>query len=309
MTSVTWYVARSAGLVAYLLLSTSVVLGVLMSARARLTWPRFAVEEVHRFLAILTGVFLVIHGGALLLDSVVPTSLVQVLIPFSTSYRPFAVGLGVIAAELLAAVGLTNALRKRLPHRLWRRVHYLTIVVWLSATAHGLLAGTDRHDPWFVALAAVATCSVSLAFLFRFTKRAELPAIAGVAVAAVAVAFGLAFTPQARSHTAAKVRRGVSVPATYSAPVTAQIVAQRGDPLVSVIGSAGTAALRADLLVADGGLRDSSFQLRFATGARCHGRLTTVLNSGARGSCGSHQVSIEWIIDESRHVTGQLRLS
>ena len=96
MSPAVWYAARSAGIVAYLLLSGSVVLvGVSMSSKRKLQWPRFAVEEVHRFLSLLTGVFIVLHGGSLLLDRVVPFSLAQVLVPFTSSYRPLTVGLGV----------------------------------------------------------------------------------------------------------------------------------------------------------------------------------------------------------------------
>jgi sulfoxide reductase heme-binding subunit YedZ len=175
MSGVAWYVARSSGIVAYLLLSGSVVIGVLMAGRARFTWPRFAVEEVHRFLAILTGVFIVLHGGALLLDTVVPFSLAQELVPFTAGYRPFAVGLGVVAAELTAAVGISNALRSRLPHGVWRRVHYLTLAVWAFATLHGLLAGTDRFDPWFAGLAGMSIAAAGTAFVARFSPR-RLPA-------------------------------------------------------------------------------------------------------------------------------------
>ena len=166
-----WYFARSSGIVAYALLSASVVVGILMAGKTRFTWPRFAVEEVHRFLAILTGVFVVLHGATLLLDSVVPTSLAQALVPFASGYRPFAVGLGVTAAELMAAVGLSNAFRKQLPHRVWRRVHYLTLGVWVLATGHGLLAGTDRVDPWFAAVAGAAISSTLLAAYARFAPR------------------------------------------------------------------------------------------------------------------------------------------
>ena len=166
-----WYAARSSGLVAYVLLSASVVLGVLMAGRAQFTWPRFAVEEVHRFLAILTGVFVVLHGATLLLDSVVPTSLVQELVPFTSSYKPLPVGLGVTAAELMAAVGISNAFRKQLPYRAWRRIHYLTLGVWVLATGHGLLAGTDRFDPWFAGLAGAAISSTLLAAYARFSPR------------------------------------------------------------------------------------------------------------------------------------------
>jgi len=163
-----WYVARSAGIVAYLLLSSSVVLGVLMSARLSLTWPRFAVEELHRFLAILTACFLALHGVSLLADRVVPLALWQAVVPFTSHYRPFAVGLGVAAAELMAAVGVSNALRKRLPYRRWRAVHYATIGVWGLATVHAVLAGTDRLDPWFAAIVAGAVSAVLLAFAVRF---------------------------------------------------------------------------------------------------------------------------------------------
>ena len=175
MSPAVWYFARSAGIVAYLLLSASVLLGVLMAGKAKLTWPRFAVEELHRFLSILTGVFIVLHGASLLLDNVVPTSLVQELVPFTTSYRPWAVGLGVCAAELIAAVAISNALRSRLAHRTWRSVHYLTLPAWLLASAHGVLAGTDRFDPWFAAIAAGMVSAVSIAGFARFS-RARVPA-------------------------------------------------------------------------------------------------------------------------------------
>ena len=170
-----WYFARSAGVVAYLLLSSSVLLGILMAGKARLSWPRFAVEEVHRFLAILTGVFLVLHGGALLLDSVVPISLAQELVPFTSGYRPFAVGLGVTTALLLAAVGISNALRGAIPHAVWRRIHFLTLPAWLLASLHGILAGTDAGDPWFAAIAGGAVAAVAVAAWTRFSP-ARVPA-------------------------------------------------------------------------------------------------------------------------------------
>jgi sulfoxide reductase heme-binding subunit YedZ len=163
-----WYFARSAGIVAYLLLSSSVLLGVLMAGKSNFRWPKFAVEEVHRFLAIVTGVFIVLHGGSLLLDRVVPISLGQELIPFTSSYRPLAVGLGICAMELIAAVGITNALRRRIPYAAWRKVHYLTLPAWLLATVHGVLAGTDAGDPWFAAIAAGAFASVAIASFVRF---------------------------------------------------------------------------------------------------------------------------------------------
>ena len=151
----TWYAARAGGMLAYLLLSASVAAGLLMSGRARLQrWPRFALEDVHRFLGVLAGTFVVIHGGALLLDHVVPFSLGRLLVPGTASYRPLAVALGVVAAELLAALAVTNHYRKRLPHKLWRRLHMLNFAVWGLALVHGLSAGTDAFTTWALLLYA-----------------------------------------------------------------------------------------------------------------------------------------------------------
>jgi predicted ferric reductase len=165
-----WYAARAGGILAYLLLSASVALGLLLSGRARLQrWPRFALEDVHRFLGILAGTFIVIHGGALLLDHVVPFSLGQLLVPGTASYRPLAVALGVVAAELLAALAVTNHYRKRLPHTLWRRLHLLNFAVWGLALAHGLTAGTDAFTTWALVLYAGSAWLVLALLIHRIS--------------------------------------------------------------------------------------------------------------------------------------------
>jgi hypothetical protein len=311
LTALTWYVARSAGIVAYLLLSTSVVVGVLMSARAKLSWPRFAVEEVHRFLAILTGVFLALHGIALLADRVVPISIVQLVIPFQTAYRPLGVGLGVTSALLLLAVALSNLVRKRLPYRLWRRIHYVTIAVWLTATAHGLLSGTDRQDFWFMALVGVAVCTVGLAFLGRFARTVSIGAVGGVAATAVVAVLALGFVPQPKApHKQATVAATAvkGIPTAFTGTVAAQIVSTDSSPVLSVVGHAGGAGLRIDVLVDQGQVEQTALALNFPTGASCRGTVTSLASDGVRGSCGSHAVRIDWSIASDHTVTGRLAL-
>ena len=153
--STTWYAARAGGFVSYLLLSATVAVGLLLSGRAHLKrWPRFALEDVHRYLGLLAGVFIVVHGGSLLLDRFLPISLSQLLIPGTDSYLPLAVALGSVAAELLAALALANHYRKQLSHRVWRRLHYLNFAVWGLALVHGLTAGTDALTTWALLLYA-----------------------------------------------------------------------------------------------------------------------------------------------------------
>ncbi|HEY7018716.1 MAG TPA: ferric reductase-like transmembrane domain-containing protein [Gaiellaceae bacterium] len=168
----TWYAARAGGMLAYLLLTASVALGLTLSGRARLhRWPRFALEDVHRFVGILAGSFVLVHGGALLLDSYLPFSLGQLLLPGSAPYRPFDVALGVVAAELLAALALTNHYRKRIPHELWRRLHVLNLVVWALALVHGLTAGTDTGTTWALTLYAGSAWLVLALLVNRVMRR------------------------------------------------------------------------------------------------------------------------------------------
>jgi methionine sulfoxide reductase heme-binding subunit len=163
-----WYTARAGGLLGFALLTASVVLGLGLSGRPRLRhWPRFAVEDVHRFAGLLAGSFVGIHVLALLLDTYVPFSLPQILVPGTASYRPLATALGVVALELLAALAIANRYRKRLSYRYWRRTHYLNFAVWVLALVHGITSGTDSGTLWAVTLYAVAAAMVAGLVVWR----------------------------------------------------------------------------------------------------------------------------------------------
>jgi sulfoxide reductase heme-binding subunit YedZ len=167
--SVDWYAARAAGVVAYLLVSAAVALGLLMAGRKRFDrWPRFAVEDVHRFAGLLAGVFIALHVFWLGLDSQANLTAKSIVIPFTSSYRPFWTGLGIVAAELLLALAVTNHYRKRLSYSTWRRLHYLNFAVWGAVTLHGLGAGTDSGSTAFLILYAVTVGVVLFLAARRF---------------------------------------------------------------------------------------------------------------------------------------------
>jgi methionine sulfoxide reductase heme-binding subunit len=149
MSLLEWYLARASGIVAFVLLTIAVVFGLTLSGRAKQRyWPRFAVEDVHRFAGLLTGTFVSLHVLVLFVDSYMPFSLTQLVVPGASSYRPLATAVGVVAAELLVALAITNRYWKRFSYRFWRRAHYLNFAVWALALAHGLTAGTDRGAVW-----------------------------------------------------------------------------------------------------------------------------------------------------------------
>ena len=153
--AVDWYAARAAGVVAYLLVSASVALGLALAGKERFDrWPRFAVEDVHRFAGVLAGTFIALHIFWLAVDSQAHLEVSGLLVPFTSSYRPLWTGLGIVAAELLLALAVTNHYRKRISYSLWRRLHYLNFAVWIAATVHGLGAGSDSGSPAFLLMYA-----------------------------------------------------------------------------------------------------------------------------------------------------------
>jgi sulfoxide reductase heme-binding subunit YedZ len=174
-TNATWYVARAGGLTAFALLTGSVAIGLLLSGRAKVDWPRFAITEVHRFVGLLAGAFIAVHGLTLLLDGYYHFTLWSLLVPGTAPYRALATALGILAAELLAALALTNHYRTRLSFRFWRRAHYLNFAVWLLALVHGVTAGTDRDTAWALLLYAFAGATVGGLAAWRALQRLTLP--------------------------------------------------------------------------------------------------------------------------------------
>ncbi len=283
---VDWYAARAGGVVAYVLLTIVVVLGTTMASGTRnRRWPRFALQDVHRFAGLLTGTFLVVHIAAIAIDSYLPFTLGSILIPFTSSYRPAFVGLGVVGAELLVALAITNRLRDRLPYEIWRRLHYLNFAVWAGATIHGIGAGTDRSRTWLLAIEATCVFAVLTAVGWRVLQArdaarprsigAVAAGAAAVSVALVAVALGpLAFHPRPWNA------------GTFSDALDGQILSQAGTTrgIVSMAGQ-GTGTqrvlVRADLLVGVQQLVDTEFQMEYLpSGAACRGRVQRIDPNG-----------------------------
>jgi DMSO/TMAO reductase YedYZ heme-binding membrane subunit len=147
--NVAWYVDRTGGILGFALLTASAVLGVTLAGRPRLVrWPRFAIEDVHRFAGMLAGVFIWLHVLVFLLDNYLSFGLTDLLVPGAAPYRPVWTALGVVAAELLLAIAITNRFRTRLPYAFWRRAHMLNFLVWSLALVHGITAGSDTDTGW-----------------------------------------------------------------------------------------------------------------------------------------------------------------
>jgi DMSO/TMAO reductase YedYZ heme-binding membrane subunit len=96
-----------------------------------------------------------------MLDSYVHFGVRDVLVPFASSWRPAAVAWGIVGLYLLAAVEISSLARKRLSHRIWRRLHFLSFPLFATATFHLLAAGTDAHSALVLTAVAVAGTAVA----------------------------------------------------------------------------------------------------------------------------------------------------
>jgi DMSO/TMAO reductase YedYZ heme-binding membrane subunit len=142
-----WYVARASGLLAWMLLGVSVMGGLLMSTQLTRGSSRRWTQGFHEFVGALAVVFTVIHLASVLATTRLRIGLRQLFVPFARPDNPWAQGCGVLAFYLLTAVMLTSWARAWLPRRWWRRVHLLTFPLWVLASGHTVLAGSDTSSP------------------------------------------------------------------------------------------------------------------------------------------------------------------
>jgi methionine sulfoxide reductase heme-binding subunit len=163
-----WYLTRSSGAVALVLLTASVVIGIAAIGRVSSPrWPRFAVDGIHRSFSLLAVAFLVIHIVTAVLDSFAPISLTDTFIPFAGTYRPLWLGLGALSFDLLLAIAITSAMRQRLGHGAWRAIHWLAYAAWPIAVLHGFGTGSDASQTWMLAINVVCIAAVLLAVVAR----------------------------------------------------------------------------------------------------------------------------------------------
>jgi predicted ferric reductase len=210
----TWYITRSAGFIAYLLLWLSTVWGLAVSSKVfDKLLHRAYTFDFHEFLSLLSIGFLVLHIVILLFDQYLPYSLAQILVPFISPYRPVWVGVGVIAFYLTLLVSVTFYIRSRISMKTFRVIHLLSFVAYIGSAVHGLLSGTD--SPLLMTGLMYAFTFLVVVFLtvyWLFTarsKRTPVPAPKPVAQAARPLQ---SYLPVTQPDTSAFQRPAASAP-------------------------------------------------------------------------------------------------
>ena len=166
-----WYTARSGGFVAWGLLAASVLWGLSISTkalgkRARPNW----MLDLHRFLGGFAVIFTAIHVLAIIADSYVHFGLSEVLVPFASAWNPNAVAWGIVGMYLLVAIEVSSLLRKRIPKRAWRAIHFASFPLFIFSTVHAFMAGTDSSGPVFTTVAVVVSLAVVILTIRRVNQ-------------------------------------------------------------------------------------------------------------------------------------------
>jgi sulfoxide reductase heme-binding subunit YedZ len=169
-----WYLARGTGAAMLVLLTLTLVLGIVNVRRwAPRGLQRFVLDDLHRTLGLLVVVLLGVHVASNVLDAFVSISLVDAVVPFVGSYHPFWLGLGALSLDLLAALIVTSLLRARIGLRAWRAVHWVAYASWPIAVAHGIGMGTDASG-WLLWLTIACAGLVALAVTARLAEPRRL---------------------------------------------------------------------------------------------------------------------------------------
>ena len=181
-----WFATRATGVIALVLLTATVILGVGGIARIELPGlPRVVTAGLHRNLSLLVVALVGVHVLTTVTDSYTRIGLAAAVVPFSSGYRTFWLGLGAVALDLLLAVLLTSLLRGRLPYRAWRAVHWLGYACWPVALWHGLGTGSDSRVPWLLALDALCVAAVTGAAGWRLSRAMPGPVRTAAVTSAV----------------------------------------------------------------------------------------------------------------------------
>jgi sulfoxide reductase heme-binding subunit YedZ len=174
-----WLASRAAGIVAMLLVSLSVGLGLANAARLIPPRARRVLLAVHEQTALVALGSIAAHGLLLLPDHWLHPGAAGIAVPFAIAYRPLAVALGIVAGYLAALLGLSFYARRRIGPRLWRRLHVGTLGVYVLALLHTLTAGTDAGTPWLRALLAATAAPVAALLAWRVVARSPAPRTTG----------------------------------------------------------------------------------------------------------------------------------
>ncbi|MDQ2894586.1 MAG: ferric reductase-like transmembrane domain-containing protein [Actinomycetota bacterium] len=170
-----WLISRASGIVALVLISLSVLMGLAMAARMLRPAHKRAVIRLHEYVALLSLVAIAVHGLALLGDTWLKPGLAGITVPFALGYRPLWTGLGIIGGYLALLLGPSFYLRRRIGARTWRKLHRATTAAWVLSAVHALGSGSDSGTLWLRAVVLLPAIPIAYALTTRMLVGSRPP--------------------------------------------------------------------------------------------------------------------------------------
>jgi methionine sulfoxide reductase heme-binding subunit len=169
-----WVISRGAGTTALILSSAAVGVGLTMGGRM-IKGGRADRRAYHEALAIAVMVSIAVHGLALIGDSYLHPSLLDVTVPFALSYKTIPTSLGIIAGWGMICLGLSYYVRNRIGIKRWRVIHRFTALAWILGLVHTFTEGSDRGQLWFIALILVTAAPTFVLLIARLARPGARP--------------------------------------------------------------------------------------------------------------------------------------
>jgi predicted ferric reductase len=169
-----WHLTRAAGLVAYGLLFTAVMTGILQSMRILPLPLRPALAAIHNAASWFGLMFALLHGCVLLFDDYVTYTAWEIAVPFLSDHESVKEAAGILSFYLFFLLILSSDLQKKIGRRAWRLIHYGAFLAYALALTHGVILGTDTNALWmqivYSGTAAITACVLALRILLGIAR-------------------------------------------------------------------------------------------------------------------------------------------
>ena len=169
-----WYIIRATGMAAYLMLYLSVIIGLYSQVQKMRKQKVTITLHLHESLSNWAFILVCGHLGFLLIDSYIAFNWEEVLIPFTTDYKPMPMAFGILSLYFLIMAIITSKARKTIGYQKWRKLHALNPILYAFVTLHGLLIGTDFQG---MVIAAVNIIPLMFMGILLLKDRKKAPII------------------------------------------------------------------------------------------------------------------------------------
>lgn len=166
-----WIISRAAGTTAIILASAAVGVGLVMGGKLIKGGGGADRRSIHEILSLSTMVAIAVHGLALLGDTWLHSTILDLTVPFLGSYRTLSTSIGIIAGWGMIFLGLSYYARKRIGHARWKVIHRFTALAWLLGLVHTFAEGTDAGKLWFIALVGLTAAPALVLLVARLRQR------------------------------------------------------------------------------------------------------------------------------------------